>query len=192
MTRRARLFVLSGPSGVGKGTILKSVREELPELGLTVSATTRQPREGDIDGVQYFFKTPEEFDRLIEEGAFLEWAPYNGERYGTLLSEVERNMASGHSVVLEIEVQGGFAVRERVPDAFLIFVEPPSMEELERRLRDRGTEDEASVERRLARAREEMALAPLYDARIVNDDLDRAVHEMIDLIDRCETNGGTD
>ena len=85
MTRRARLFVLSGPSGVGKGTILKSVREELPELGLTVSATTRQPREGDIDGVQYFFKTPEEFDRLIEEGAFLEWAPYNGDRYGTLL-----------------------------------------------------------------------------------------------------------
>ena len=168
------------------------MREERPELGLTVSATTRQPREGDIDGVHYYFKTPEEFDALIEEGAFLEWASYNGQRYGTLVSEVEKSLGKGSSVVLEIEVQGAFAVRERVPDAFLIFVEPPSMEELERRLRDRGTEDEASVERRLARAREEMALAPNYDARVVNDDLERAVQETLELIDRCETNGGTD
>ena len=168
------------------------MREERPELGLTVSATTRKPRKGDVDGIDYYFLSADEFTRRVEAGAFLEWATYNGERYGTLNEEVERVMSTGASVVLEIDVQGGFAVRERREGAVLVFVEPPSMGELERRLRARGTEDEAAIRGRLERAREEMRLAQSYDEHIVNDDLERAVEEMIALIERYETSGGTD
>lgn len=138
----------------------------------------------------YYFLTDEEFDRHVEAGDFLEWAWVHGHRYGTLRQEVRRLTDAGSSVMLEIDVQGGLMVRERVPDAVLVFVEPPSMEELERRLRGRGTESEAEVERRLANARREMAQAPLYDVRIVNDDLERACSELRQVIDTYENNGG--
>ena len=192
MVRTPRLFVLSGPSGAGKGTLLKRVLEERPELCLTVSATTRAPRAGEVDGVSYHFITDEAFAALVDEGAFLEWANVHGHRYGTLWSEVDKHIGDGRSVVLEIDVQGAFNVRAQRPDAVLLFVEPPSMAELERRLRDRGTESEDSIRLRLANARHEMELADRYDARIVNDDLEEAVGCAVELIDRFETDGGTD
>ena len=190
MARRARIFVVSGPSGVGKGTLVALLRERLSCLGLTVSATTREPRPGEKDGVSYYFLDDAEFDRRVAAGEFLEWAWVHGHRYGTLRSEVERVLASGSSVVLEIDVQGGLSVRASMPDAVLVFVEPPSVEELERRLRGRGTEDESQIETRLQNARSEMDRAPEYDVRIVNDDLDRACSELEEVIHTYEMDGG--
>ena len=190
MARGARLFVVSGPSGVGKGTLVSLLRERVPGLGLTVSATTRSPRPGEREGVAYYFLDDEEFERRAAAGEFLEWVWVHGHRYGTLKSEVERLLSEGSSVVLEIDVQGGLSVRAAVPDAVLVFIEPPSAEELERRLRGRGTEDEESVRRRLANARDEMGCAARYDVRIVNDDLDRAVGELAHVIETYETVGG--
>ena len=190
MARRARIFVVSGPSGVGKGTLVALLRERLSCLGLTVSATTRSPRPGEKDGVSYYFMDDAEFDRRVAAGEFLEWAWVHGHRYGTLRSEVERVLATGASVVLEIDVQGGLAVRAAMPEAVLVFVEPPSAEELERRLRGRGTEDEAQIEVRLANARAEMAHAPEYDVRLVNDDLERACAELQQVIQTYEMDGG--
>lgn len=190
MTRSARLFVVSGPSGVGKGTLVARVRDRLPGLGLTVSATTRAPREGEKNGVSYYFMDDSEFARRVENGEFLEWANVHGHRYGTLRAEAERLMAEGSSVVLEIDVQGGLNVRKVYPDVVLVFIEPPSIGELERRLRGRGTEDESSIELRLANANHEMELASLYDVRIVNDDLERATDELVSTIDLYEKDGG--
>ena len=192
MGRRARLFVLSGPSGAGKGTVLARVREERPELGLTVSAATRKPRAGEVDGVSYHFMSEERFLELVRQGAFLEWANVHGNHYGTLNSEVDKCLSRGQSVFLEIDVQGAFAVREKRSDAVLVFVEPPSIEELERRLRGRGTESEEAIRLRLSNARHEMELADRYDARIVNDNLEGAVAELLALIDRYENDGGID
>ena len=138
----------------------------------------------------YHFLTEEEFDRRVDSGEFLEWADVHGHKYGTLRSEVDSRIAEGSSVILEIDVQGAFNVRRIYPDAVLVFVEPPSLAVLEQRLRDRGTEDEASIELRLANARHEMELADRYDVRIVNDDLDQAVRELHDVLDRFEMNGG--
>lgn len=188
MARKPHLFVVSGPSGVGKGTLVAELRQRVPSLGLTVSATTRSPREGEIDGVHYHFLSDEEFRSRVEAGDFLEWALVHGHCYGTLKSEVDRLFAEGRSVVLEIDVQGGLNVRKVWPGAVLVFIEPPSASELERRLRGRGTEDEASIELRLKNSAAEMAAAASYDERIVNDDLDRAVDELADLIDSYETN----
>ncbi len=190
MARRARVFVVSGPSGVGKGTLVALLRDRVSCLGLTVSATTREPREGEKDGVSYHFMDDAEFDRRLAAGEFLEWAWVHAHRYGTLKSEVERVLAGGESVVLEIDVQGGLAVRAAMPDAVLVFIEPPSMDELERRLRGRGTEDEEQVALRLANARSEMARAPEYDVRIVNDDLERACSELQEVIHTYEMDGG--
>jgi len=190
VARSARLFVVSGPSGVGKGTLVARLRERRPGLGLTVSATTRPPRAGETDGVSYHFLDDAEFARRVENGEFLEWARVHGHRYGTLRSEAERLMARGVSVVLEIDVQGGLNVRTVYPEVVLVFIEPPSMGELERRLRGRGTEDESSIELRLANASHEMDLASLYDVRIVNDDLERATEELAATIDLYEMDGG--
>ena len=187
MGRSARLFVVSGPSGVGKGTLVAKVRGDRPSLGLTVSATTRPPRPGEADGVSYYFMDDAEFSRRVSQGEFLEWANVHGHRYGTLLSEVRRNLSEGRSLILEIDVQGGLNVRRIHPDAVLVFIEPPSMDELERRLRGRGTEDEASIECRLENARREMEMASSYDVRIVNDDLDVAVGDFLAMLDHYET-----
>jgi len=183
-----RLFVVSGPSGAGKGTLVARVRELRPALGLTVSATTRAPRPGEVDGVSYHFLSDDEFDRRVGEGAFVEWADVHGHRYGTLWSEVETRISRGESVILEIDYQGALNVRAQLPSAVLVFVEPPSMDELERRLRSRGTEDERQIELRLANARTEMAVADRYDVRIVNDDLEVAARELCVVIDRFENN----
>lgn len=186
-----RLFVISGPSGAGKGTLLAELRKQRPDLGLTVSATTRSPRPGEVDGTSYYFLSDEEFRRRIAAGEFVEWAEVHGHLYGTLVSEVKRLLAKGHSLVLEIDVQGALNVRKVYPDAVLIFIEPPSLQALEERLRGRGTEDEASIELRLKNARHEMELADSYDARIVNDTVDRAAQELGSVMRRFEMDGGS-
>ncbi len=190
MPRTPRLFVISGPSGAGKGTLLAQVLRQRPDLGLTVSATTRDPRPGEVDGVSYHFIGEGEFSRLVDEGAFLEWANVHGHRYGTLRSEVDERLSRGSSVVLEIDPQGALNVRRIYPGAVLVFIEPPSMEVLARRLRSRGTEDEASIELRLSNARLEMCQAGEYDACIVNDELEVAAAHLVATIDSFETNGG--
>ena len=187
MSRSPKLFVVSGPSGAGKGTLLARVREQRPDLGLTVSATTREPRPGEVDGTSYHFLSDEEFDRRVAAGDFLEWANVHGHKYGTLRSEVERNLEAGHSVILEIDVQGALNVRRIFPSAVLVFIEPPSMEVLEQRLRGRGTEDEANLKLRLKDAAGELSLAPEYDERVVNDDLDAATKRLLAALEAHET-----
>ncbi len=186
-----RLFVISGPSGAGKGTLLAELRKQRPDLGLTVSATTRSPRPGEVDGTSYYFLSDEEFRRRIAAGEFVEWAEVHGHLYGTLVTEVKRLLAKGHSLVLEIDVQGALNVRKVYPDAVLVFIEPPSLQVLEERLRGRGTEDEASIELRLKNARHEMELADQYDVRIVNDTVDRAAQELGSVMRRFEMDGGS-
>lgn len=176
---RGGLFVVAGPSGVGKGTVIRRVLEVDPNVVLSVSATTRSPRPGEVDGVDYRFVSEEEFDRLVATDALLEWAVIFGHhRSGTPSEPVEAARSEGRHVILEIDVQGARQVRERAPDATLIFLAPPSLEELERRLRDRGTEDEAQLERRLAAAREEMSDAGTFDLVVVNDEVNRAAEEI--------------
>ena len=186
-----RLFVISGPSGAGKGTLLAELRKQRPDLGLTVSATTRSPRPGEVDGTSYYFLSDEEFRRRIAAGEFVEWAEVHGHLYGTLVSEVKRLLAKGHSLVLEIDVQGALNVRKVYPDAVLVFIEPPSLQVLEERLRGRGPEDEASIELRLKNARHEMELADQYDVRIVNNTVDRAAQELGSVMRRFEMDGGS-
>ncbi len=168
--------------------MLSKVRAARPDLALTVSATTRSPRPGEKDGVQYYFLTDEEFGRRVDAGEFLEWADVHGHRYGTLNSEVDRLLGQGHSVVLEIDVQGALQVRDIRPDAVLVFIEPPSYEVLEERLRGRGTEDEDSLRLRLANARSEMDYASSYDARVVNDDLESSAKELLATFESFESN----
>lgn len=180
---RGRLFVVSGPSGVGKGTVVRAVQAARPGLGVSVSATTRSPRPGEEDGVHYRFVTDDQFDAHVEADAFLEWAQVFGHRYGTLVEDVRRLRDAGTDVILEIDVQGAGIVRDRVPDAVLIFLEPPSEEELRRRLAARGTERGEALERRLAAARREMAEASGFDHVVVNDELDGAVERVLAIID---------
>ena len=178
-----RLFVISGPSGAGKGTLVKGLMSVREDLWLSVSATTRQPRPGEIDGETYFFLSREEFDRRIEEGDFLEWADVHGNRYGTLRSAVEERLEAGLSVILEIDVQGALIVQKSYPEAVLIFVKPPSFEELRRRLIGRGTESEEQVELRMANAKMEMELEGCYNYSVTNDEVDIAVSELNSIID---------
>jgi len=186
----ARLFVISGPSGVGKGTLVSLVRQIRPDLGLTVSATTRPPRPGEVSDVSYHFLSEEEFSRRVSAGEFLEWAEVHGHRYGTLKDDVDAMLASGRSVVLEIDVQGALKVRKVLPTAVLVFIEPPSLGELERRLRGRGTESEAQIDLRLANARRELELSARYDVRLVNDDRDAAAHRLGEGMEGFGTGGG--
>jgi guanylate kinase len=178
----ARVFVITGPSGVGKGTLIRSLLERVPELQLAVSATTRDPRPGEHDGVDYHFLSEAEFDGRVINGEFVEHADYSGRRYGTLRAELERRLGEGASVVLEIEVQGARQVREAMPDAVRIFVAPPSEEALRARLVGRGTDRPDQVEARLATAREELAAKDEFDDVVVNDRLERAVEELERLV----------
>src|SRR3954466_14325270 len=170
----ARVFVITGPSGVGKGTLIRTLRGRCPDLELSVSATTRAPRPGEEDGVDYHFLDDSDFQRRVDAGDFVEHAQYSGRRYGTLRSELERRTAAGHPVVLEIELQGARQVRATLPDAVQIFIEPPSPAALRTRLVGRGTDDPEQVEQRLRVADVVLSAAGEFGHRVVTDDLDRA------------------
>lgn len=172
---RGRLIVVSGPSGVGKGTVIRALAE-LTTFHLSVSATTRQMRPGEIDGRDYFFLSEEEFKEWIEEGRLLEWAEYAGNLYGTPRAAVEQHLQAGRDVVLEIEVQGARQVKAAMPEAVLVFILPPSVEELEQRLKGRG--DTTNVDERLDTARRELEEVPFFDFTVVNDDVERAAEEL--------------
>lgn len=176
-------MVLAGPTAVGKGTVAECVRNDHADIWVSVSVTTRQPRQGETDGVHYDFIDDAEFDRLIATGDLLEWAVvHQTARYGTRRSSVEEHLAAGQSVLLEIDLQGARQVRERMPEAVLVFLAPPSMTELERRLLGRGTEDAEERARRLGTAAVEMAAEAEFDATIVNDDVQTACAELVDFI----------
>jgi guanylate kinase len=174
----ARVFVITGPSGVGKGTLIRTVRERLPELELSVSATTRGPRPGEHEGVDYHFLPESDFERRVDAGEFVEHATYSGRRYGTLRAELERRTAGGHPVVLEIELQGARQVRDSLPEAVQVFIAPPSIEALRTRLIGRGTDDAAQIAQRLQVAEAELAAQDEFAHVVVNDRLDDAVAEL--------------
>lgn len=180
-----RLFVVSGPAGAGKGTILARVRERRPGLAYSVSATTRPPRAGEKEGVSYYFMDVPSFRAHVDAGDFLEWADVHGNLYGTLLSEVRDRLREG-SLVLEIDPQGAARVRELMPGCVTLFIAPPDMETLRERLVKRGSETPETLATRLSDARGEMEQAPLYDHVVVNDDLGRAVDEVLALMDASE------
>jgi guanylate kinase len=175
---RAKVFVITGPSGVGKGTLIRILRERVGDLALSTSATTRPPREGEEDGRDYHFLTADEFARRAEANEFLEHAAYSGNRYGTLRSEVERRLAAGESVVLEIEVQGARQVRAAMPEAVLVFIAPPDPAALRERLERRGTDDPEAISERLRTAQIELDAQQEFQHQIVNDDLERAAGEL--------------
>jgi guanylate kinase len=176
------LLVLSAPSGAGKSTLVKRLLAQRGDFRLSVSHTTRAPRPGEVDGVAYWFVADPTFDRLVAEGAFVEWAHVHGNRYGTSHAEIERLSADGGNVLFDVDVQGGANIRKAYPESVGVFVLPPSMAELERRLRGRGTEPDEVVRRRLANARGELREAEHYDYVIVNDDLDRATADLLAII----------
>jgi guanylate kinase len=176
------IVVISGPSGAGKSTVVEKVLERSSGLVRSVSVTTRMPRAGDVDGEDYHFVSPEEFAATRDAGRLLEWAEVHGNLYGTEAEQVDRSIAGGKSVLLEIDVQGGRSVKAARPGAVLIFLRPPSDEILEERLRGRGTDEEAVILKRLENARRELEAAEDYDYRVVNDDLDRCVGEILEII----------
>ncbi len=179
----SRLVVLAGPTAVGKGTVAAAVRADHPEVWLSVSATTRPPRPGEVDGVHYRFVSPEAFDAMVADGDLLEWAVVHGtHRYGTPRAPVEAALAEGRPALLEIDLQGARQVRETMPDALFVFLSPPSWEELVRRLVGRGTETEAERERRLATARTELAAEAEFDVTIVNHEVRAAAGELVTLL----------
>ena len=177
-----RLTVLSGPSGVGKGSVIAVVRRHHPDVWLSVSATTRAPRPGEVDGVHYHFVGPEEFDRMVAAGELLEHASYAGNSYGTPRAPVEEQLAKGVPALLEIELQGARQVRAAMPEAQLVFLAPPSFDELARRLTGRGTEEPERVRRRLDLARTEIAAEDEFDVTVVNDDLEQAADRLVALM----------
>lgn len=185
---RGLLIVLSGPSGVGKGTVCAALRRKLPELTYSVSATTRAPRAGEIDGVNYFFRTREQFKDMIERDALLEYAEYVGNYYGTPRDFVEKTLSEGKDIILEIEVQGAVKVREKFPEGILVFLLPPSLRELKDRLTGRGTESQATIDHRLSIAVQEMNLLEHYDYAVVNDEIDTACRriESIMIAEHCK------
>lgn len=178
MNKQGKLIILSGPSGSGKGTILKRLFERVPNLQYSISATTRNQRENEENGVDYYFVTPEEFERAVADDRMLEWADYCRNYYGTPIDPVKTWTEEGNDVILEIEVEGADQVVARWPDVYSVFIMPPSLEELERRLKMRATETDTDTAMRLHKAEVEIEQADKYDKIIVNDDLDRAVEEL--------------
>jgi guanylate kinase len=176
------VFVITGPSGVGKGTLIRGLLERVPGLELSVSATTRAPRPGERDGVDYHFLSEEEFDRRVAAGDFVEHASYSGHKYGTLRSELERRMAQAAGVVLEIEVQGARQIRAAMPEAVQVFIAPPSVEALRARLVGRGTDAPEDVEARLATALEELQAEKEFEYVVVNDRLEQATEELAEIV----------
>lgn len=175
---RGVLAVVSGFSGAGKGTVMKRLLEKYEDYALSISVTTRAPRDGEEDGREYFFRTKEQFEKLIEEDAFLEYAQYVENSYGTPRAYVEEQMAAGKNVILEIETQGAMKVKEKMPSAFMVFIAPPSMEELERRLRNRCSETEEAIHGRLKTAAREATLMDKYDYILVNDTVEECVDRL--------------
>ncbi|MFC5908517.1 guanylate kinase [Streptacidiphilus monticola] len=182
MSERPRLTVLSGPSGVGKSTVVAHMRAAHPEVWLSVSATTRKPRPGERDGVQYHFVDDDIFDKLIANGELLEWAVFAGNRYGTPRAAVQEKLDAGEPVLLEIDLQGARQVRESMPDAQLVFLAPPSWEELVRRLTGRGTESAEVIEERLQQARVELAAESEFDTTLVNTSVEDVAAELLALL----------
>ena len=179
MTKRGLLIVLSGPSGVGKGTVRAAIfSKEEQKFVYSISATTRLPRTGETDGVDYFFKTREEFEQMIQNKQLLEYAEYVGNYYGTPLEYVENTLATGKDVFLEIDVQGAIQVRELMPDGVFIFLTPPDLNELESRIVNRGTDSDEVIAKRMKTAREELELMKYYDYSVVNDTVDHAVQKI--------------
>ena len=189
-SRPLPVLVITGPSGAGKGTLIQELLGRIPGLRLAVSATTREQRPGEVDGVHYWFKSNDEFDRLVREGAFLEWVPYVGNRYGTLRSELDRIASLGDMPVLELEIEGAARVGDEVPNAVTIFVDAP-LDELERRLRDRATESSGDILERVALAREQRRHASRFDHVVQNDRLERAVEEIAAVVQRELAGAGT-
>ena len=177
---QGRLIVVSGPSAAGKSTLIRAAREAIPELAYSVSATTRNPREGEVDGRDYVFLSREEFEKWIEEGRFLEWAEYSGNLYGTPEERVEEFLENGRSVILEIELQGARQVRQGRPDA--VFVRAPSLEETRKRLEGRATEDLEALEARMTTALSEVSAREEFDYEVVNDERERAREDMIEIM----------
>lgn len=185
MEKRGILTVVSGFSGAGKGTLMKELLANYDNYALSISATTRKPREGEVDGREYFFKTVEEFEKMIEEEALIEHACYVGNHYGTPKAYVEKQLEEGKDVILEIEIQGALKMKKRFPDTLLLFVSPPSAQELKNRLVGRGTETPEVIEERLKRACEESMGIEAYDYFVINDDLDECVKHVHSII-QCE------
>lgn len=192
MSSKGKLIVISGPSGSGKGTVVKALREMVPELGVSVSQTTRAPREGERDGIEYYFTTKENFEKMISEGEILEYTTYCGNMYGTPRKEAERITGEGRDLILEIEVDGAFQIKEKFPDAVSIMLIPRTIEILEERLRSRGTETDDVIRSRLDRACEEIKLAYDYDYVVINEDgkVEECARRIIDII-TAESNRAT-
>ena len=188
------LAVVSGFSGAGKGTVMKKLLESFDDYALSVSVTTRKPRPGEVDGKDYFFRTKEEVEEMIAQDQLLEYARYVDNYYGTPRSYVEEKLSEGKNVILEIEIQGAMKIKEKIPEAVLIFVTPPSVDELRRRLEGRGTETQEVIESRLSRAAEEAEGMEDYDYLLVNDDLEECVNELHRIIssERCKTQRNTE
>lgn len=180
--QKGNLIVMSGPSGAGKSTVVMKALEGREDVCFSVSATTRKPRPNEVDGREYFFVEPNKFKEMVANDEFLEHAEYVANSYGTPRAYVEKKLNEGFNVLLDIEVQGALQVHEKMPEAVMIFIMPPSMEELESRLRGRGTDSERKIEARLIRAREEFEAATFYDYIIINDDLETAANELSSII----------
>ncbi len=182
-SRTGHLFIVSGPSGAGKGTLVRELRSRVPDLWVSVSVTTRAARPGESDGVHYTFITDAEFDALVDNDGLLEWASVHGNRYGTPRAAVEQAIADGRQVILEIDPQGAFQVRSAIDRSVLVFIMPPSIEELKRRLKGRNSETREQVDVRLRTAQRELELVGRYDHVVINDDIKRATDELVSIID---------